>query len=177
MSASDDIKRTLVAHFQAQGVDTRPADWKRRAKTMVGDYVVRTFDNASANLAAHAVTVDEEDCDFDEACIWETGPIGFGIGHEEGRTFISFVPMTQWHRTGAIASIDDYALRAGDPGNSRRTVRRRLRRQPLRAPGRHGRRRRPGPDEARVRTHRASIASTLQRRTCLHHSNRISSSA
>jgi len=117
MSASDDIKRTLVAHFQAQGVDTRPADWKRRAKTMVGDYVVRTFDNASANLAAHAVTVDEEDCDFDEACIWETGPIGFGIGHEEGRTFISFVPMAQWHRTGGVASIDDYAhYERGIPG-------------------------------------------------------------
>ena len=109
MSASDHIKEALVNHFAAQGVATTASQWKRRSKTTISDYVARGFDNAAAGLSVLAVTVDEDDDDIEGVCIWEEGPIGFGIGQEDGRTFLSFTPMTHWDRTHRLPSIDDYA--------------------------------------------------------------------
>lgn len=109
MSASDEIKAALVEHFALQGVATTAEQWKRRGKKAEGDYVVRAFDNADAGLAVQAVTVDEEDgVDPDAVCVWEDGPIGFGIGRDGDTAYLSFTPMVRWERNATLPSLDDY---------------------------------------------------------------------
>lgn len=108
MSLSAQLKDLLVEHFGTHGVETSARQWKRRSKTSIDDRVVRRFENADAGLSCLVVTIDEDDDDVEDACVWETGPVGFAIRPGTPSPLISFTPMSHWERSRSWPSLDDY---------------------------------------------------------------------